>query len=103
MAIPTVLNSSQKALFLLALVAIRPRLYRDAPTCARQEKCSNERIEIAVQHPLHLAHFEFRPMIFHELVGLQCVGANLASETDLQLGIIQLSRGLLPLLDLQFV
>src|SRR5438445_122155 len=57
----------------------------------------------SVEDAVDIAHLELGAVVLHQAVGLQGVGANLAAETDFQLGFVELPRGLLPLLDLRFV
>src|SRR5437763_16501462 len=39
--------------------------------------CLDKKVEVAVHHRPHIARFRPSPMIFHHLVGLKDIGANL--------------------------
>src|SRR6266566_7310955 len=89
---------------LAVLVSVPPAgLYGDAPAGASQQEGADKGIEIAVEDAVDIAHLEFGAMVLHQAVRLQGVRANLAAETDFQLGLVELPRGLLPLLDFRFI
>src|SRR3990172_7777875 len=54
--------------------------YSSSVSGARQQEGANEGVDIAVQHAVWIAHLELRPVVLHQLVRLQRVRANLASE-----------------------
>src|SRR5437870_12483679 len=51
---------------------------------------SHERIEVAVEHPVHVSHLKLGAMVLHQLVGLKRVGADLAAEADPRLSLVEL-------------
>jgi hypothetical protein len=58
----------------------------------------DERIDVPVQHPIDVADLKLRPVVFDHAVGLHNVGANLAAERNLELGLVELIGVLLALL-----
>src|SRR6516225_7660920 len=56
----------------------------------REEIGADKRIEVAVEHAIHVADFEFGAMVLDEAVGLHHVGTDLAAEGDIHLGFVEL-------------
>ena len=60
----------------------KPSLLFSAP---RQQIGANERLQIAVEHAIHVADFHLGAVVFDHAIGLQHVRANLRSELDVEL------------------
>src|SRR4029077_19008970 len=43
----------------------------------------DEHVDVTVEHAVHVADLLFRPVIFHQLIRMQHVAADLAAERDL--------------------
>src|SRR5665213_4001464 len=63
----------------------------------------DERVDVAVEDAAHIADLLLRPVILHELIGVQDVAANLAAEGNLLLRATDLLQFGLILLHLQVV
>src|SRR5206468_10365207 len=63
----------------------------------------DQRVDIAVQYTVHVAHRQLAAQILHQAVGGQDVVADLASEIDLQLGVFGLAQVVALLLQLELV
>ena len=50
----------------------------------------DKRLQIAIQHAIHVTDLQFRAMVFDEAIGLQHVGANLGSKIDIKFGVLDL-------------
>src|SRR5438270_1596908 len=72
-------------------------------SAARQQIGANERLQITIEHAIHIADFGFRAVILDHPVGLENIGANLRSEFYVELGIFNLLGGCSLLLHLEFV
>src|SRR5205807_8563251 len=64
---------------------------------------ANEGIEVAVEHAVDIADFEFRAVIFDHLVGLHHVRADLAAKGNVHFGFVELVGFRLPLLQFHVV
>src|SRR4026209_2920376 len=63
----------------------------------------DERIEIAIQHTVHISDREFGAVVLDHAVGRENVAADLAAEVDIQLRGFSLARFLALLFHLEFV
>ncbi len=64
---------------------------------------ADERVQITVHHPVHVAHFELRAVVFDQAVRLHHIGPDLAAEGNVQLALVQFVGVRLALLDFQIV
>ena len=62
----------------------------DATLAAHDQIAADERVQIAVEHRVYVAHLDPRAQVLGNAVGLQHIGANLRTEVDVQLGVFQL-------------
>src|SRR3954454_19171218 len=63
----------------------------------------DEQVDVAVEHARHIAHLLLRAVVFHHLVRVEDVAADLAAEADLLLHAADLLELRLVLLDLDVV
>src|SRR5580704_6419011 len=72
-------------------------------TAPRQQIGANERLQVAVEHAIHVANFRLRSMILDHAIRLQHVGTNLRSEFDVELRVFNLFRGRALFLHFEFI
>src|SRR6185312_13214977 len=63
----------------------------------------HERVEVAVEHAVDVADFDLGAGVLAHLVGLEDVGADLAAEVDVELGVLHLAGGGAFFLELELV
>ena len=56
----------------------------------RFQIAANERIEVTVEHPVHIADLHTRAQVLGHAIGLQDVAADLRTEVDLEFGVFEL-------------
>src|SRR5688500_1116924 len=80
---PAYVRGAAPVLWTRLFVVIRRLSQR--PGCFLHQVGLDEGIEIAIEHAVRIANFEFRAVVFHHLIGMQHVAANLVAECDLLL------------------
>lgn len=68
-----------------------------------RERSRQEPVDVSIQHALRVRRLDLGPQIFHHLVGLQYIGADLVAEADLALAGIGRIGHFAALLQLQLI
>src|SRR5260370_261643 len=97
------LRVRQKLRFVGGFSVRGTRLGAQSSLPSRKQIISDEGIEIAIEDAVHIAHLELCSMVLDQAIRLQRVGPDLAAETDVALGFVQLAGFRLAFLNFQFV